>query len=55
MVDPHRYPHHPGAQGEGMTRATSEATAVAIAPSACFLQMVALRSLGRVRLEGGAQ
>ena len=44
-----RYPNEPGAKGEGMTRATSEAAAVAIAPSAGFLQMVALRALAELR------
>lgn len=43
-----RYPHHPGAKGEGMTRDTSELAAGAIAPAVKHLQTVAMNCLAQL-------
>lgn len=46
---PNRFPTHPGAKGAGLSRATSEGAAKAMAPTANQLRQVALRTLARLR------
>jgi len=42
------YPNHPGAKGKGITRATSEAAADAVAPNVSHLRNLALHTLERL-------